>query len=148
MPTAQTRNSKTFSIRLLTEEFEAIKSACKALSSPSAAVDVSQLFSTAAITEAARLGFHPDTYEDQPVRFARGWANAPQRPEELSLEARTSITIHPFYLRTIEQAAKSVKVNVASFLVGSVLRFIRTRQQLEPNNKPLQKIVLPEQYRD
>lgn len=141
------RNYKGISVRLRLIEARAIREAAAALSTPDVKVDASQLIYTAAMAEAAKLGFLPDSYEERTqVGRPKRWRWTPERGEEESLTERMTVTVHPLFLRTIQQAAEAVDVPIHLFLVGSALHFIRMRQLRERKNPRLAAVELPEKY--
>ena len=140
------RNSKTITIRMLNDEYDAIMGAVEALSTPEMAIGPAQLFYTAALEQAATLGFTATTLTST-VRPPNGvWNLRPVAREEESTRRRITISIHPLYFRVIEAAANWVEASMPQFLVGSALSFIAARQKADKKNAPLQRIQLPEQY--
>lgn len=141
------RNYKGISVRLRLIEARAIREAAAALSTPDVKVDASQLVYTAAMAEAAKLGFLPDSFDERTeVGRTKRWRWEPERSDEESLTERMTVTVHPLFLRTIQQAAQAVDVPIHLFLVGSALRFIRMRQLHERKNPRLAAVELPEKY--
>jgi hypothetical protein len=140
------RNTPLISVRMLKIEDEAIRDACAAWKTV-LKISPSQLMVVAAAGEAQAMGFRPETYEDgQRPKLSIKWGWEPDRGEE-SLQTRFTLSVSPIYLRSIEQAARAVGTQLQDFFVGAALKFIRTRQQFEPTNRALQKIVLPPKYR-
>lgn len=142
----QTRNAKNFSIRMYEAEYRAMLDTCAALSTPDVKVEPSLLITTAAVEEAARLGFTPSTLGSSVRRRPATWENAPPVRDE-SLKRRITITIHPLHSRAIRSAAEWVGAEVARFLLGSLFRFIANRQRAEPGNAKLRAIEVPAKYR-
>ncbi len=142
----QTRNSKNFSIRMYEDEHQAMLDTCEALSSPGVKVEPSLLFTTAAVEEAARLGFTPSTAGSSIRRRPGSWENDPP-PRDESFKRRITITIHPLHFQAIRSAAEWAGVEVPHFLRGSLWRFIANRQRAEPGNAKLRAIEVPAKYR-
>ncbi|MCY1003907.1 hypothetical protein OWM54_42865 [Myxococcus sp. MISCRS1] len=156
------RNYKGLSMRIRKVELDVMKAAAAALGHEVAGspddkmlkVDVSQLVYVAAMEQAMELGFSPSTFKaDQTIRATKVWPYVPERSRDSgSLHGTTTVSIHPLYLRTIQQAAKSVKmadgtpVPLVLFLVGSTMRFIARRQQIDKKNRELQAIKLPSDF--
>jgi hypothetical protein len=142
----QTRNSKNFSIRMYEAEHLALLDTCEALSRPEVKVEPSLLLTTAAVEEAARLGFTPSTAGSSVRRRPGTWENAPPTRDE-SFKRRITITIHPLHLQAIRSAAEWAGAEVPRFIVGSMWRFIANRQRAEPGNSRLRAIEVPAKYR-
>jgi hypothetical protein len=143
----QTRNAKNVTIRMHTDELQALLRACEALSSPDAKVDPSQLLSTAAVEESIRLGFAPSSAGGSSVRPRPGtWEYAPPEREE-SYRERITITIHPLYLSPISLAVAWAGVELPRFLIGCMWRWLALRQRAEPRNRKLLSIPVPDKYK-
>jgi hypothetical protein len=142
----QTRNSKNFSLRMYEAEYEALLDACEALSTAEFKVEPSLLLTTAAIEEAARLGFTPSTAGSSVRRRPGTWENYPPVREE-SFKRRITITIHPLHLQTIRAAAAWADAEVPRFMIGCMYRFLANRQHAEPRNSKLRAIEVPRKYR-
>lgn len=140
------RNFKNVTVRARTVEFDALRKACEALTSDKLKMETSNLFAFAVGAEAARLGFTVDYYgEGRTVRAKKPhWPYVPVRPDDETLEKRFTVTLHPVVLSQAEQASAALDITVQEFLVGAAMRFVRTRQKLEPKNKALQAVELPE----
>jgi hypothetical protein len=142
----QTRNSKNFSLRMYEAEHEALLDACEALSTPESKVEAALLLTTAAIEEAARLGFTPSTAGSSVRRRPGTWEYYPPTRDE-SFKRRITITIHPLHLQTIRAAAEWADAEVPRFMLGCMYRFLANRQRAEPRNSKLRAIEVPEKYR-
>lgn len=142
----QTRNSKNLSIRMYENEHQAMLDTCEALSTPDVKVEPSLLLTTAAVEEAARLGFTPSTAGSSVRRRPGTWENAPPEREE-SFKRRVTITIHPLHFHAIRGAAEWAGAEVPRFILGSMWRFIANRQRAEPGNAKLRAIEVPAKYR-
>ncbi len=142
----QTRNSKNLGIRMYEDEHQAMLDTCEALSSPDVKVEASLLLTTAAIEEAARLGFTPSAAGSSVRRRPGTWENDPP-PRDESFKRRITITIHPLHFQAIRSAAEWAGVEVPHFLRGSMWRFIANRQRAEPRNTKLRAIEVPAKYR-
>lgn len=151
-PPRGARNYKGIALRMRQWEDDAIRAACEAIATPDMKIEMSQLFYTAALDEAQRLGFSPTQFDERTIRRKTVWPYVPERPEGTRLEERTTVSIHPLHLRTIEQAASSIvddngeDVPLPLFLIGSCLRFIGARQKKEPSNRALQAVKLPAKF--
>lgn len=142
----QTRNAKNFSIRMYEDEYQAVLDTCEALSSPDVKVEPSLLLTTAAVEEAARLGFTPSTAGSSVRRRPGTWDNAPP-VQDASYKRRITITIHPLHFHAIRSAAEWAGAEVPRFILGSLWRFIANRQRAEPGNARLRAIEVPAKYR-
>lgn len=140
------RNSKQVGIRVFKEEKKLITEACKALSTKTYEVSPAQLVYTAGIDEAGSLGFTLARPSGAAKKSRRGWTNEPQRGDGNKPEC-LSITIHPLHLAPIACAAEWAEVSVPTFLFGATLAFLARRKQVEPENRRLQGLKLPPQYR-
>ncbi|TQF13439.1 hypothetical protein FJV41_23915 [Myxococcus llanfairpwllgwyngyllgogerychwyrndrobwllllantysiliogogogochensis] len=155
------RNYKSVSMRIRTVELEVMKAAAEALSAEASGpsdemvkVDVSQLVYTAAMEQARELGFTATAFKaDRTIKASKVWPYVPERSKDGgSLHGQTTISIHPLYLRTIQQAAQSVltkdgePVPLVLFLVGSTMWFIACRQRIDKRNRALQAIKLPSDF--
>lgn len=143
----QTRNSKNLSIRMYEDEYQALLATCEALSTPDVKVEPSLLLTTAAVEEAARLGFTPSTAGSSVRRRPGTWENSPPVRDE-SYKRRITITIHPLHFHAIRSAAEWAGAEVPRFLLGSMWRFISNRQRAERGNAKLRDIEVPVKYRE
>lgn len=140
-----TRNSKNTGVRMFQAEWQALHSACEALSCVDSEVTPSLLLDVAGLEEAQRLGFTPSNAG----RFHRPpgqWENEAPALEQ-SFSCRVTLTLSPLHLAPLEAAAAWAGLEVPRFLMGSFWRFLANAQRSQPTNARLQGIWLPEKYR-
>src|SRR5438105_682016 len=142
MPTTEEpkRLSTIISVRLTDYENAIVRKAASAMK-----VTLSQLFEVAATEVAHRLGFFMG--EDSPTKRKPTWNDAPQRGDS-STSKRISVTMSVLTYELTTRAAEYVNTSHPFFLIGSTLRYIATRKKVDPKNKELVRIVLPDQYDD
>lgn len=147
-------------IRLMLDEFDAIKTACAALGQEYAHLEEerrpkkgkedeplypqSNLLQDALSEAVHQLGIYAGTRT--PKKPDKPWPWIPDRGDE-STSARITISMPPLLNDQLAQAAELVGVPETLFLVGATLRYIGRLQKVYPDNKTLQAIRLQPHYR-
>lgn len=136
-----TSTTRPVTVRLTTEEANAVKSAAAALRMP-----VSSLFECG-ITDAAQdYGFRLSG-ADEPRRPPPAKPAAPlYREREESAGVRLCVSINPEVLSLLRRVSDHVRSNPTAFAIRSTLRYIAVRIRVEPKNKRLAAIKMPSHY--